>query len=96
MRDFSNNKFANSKDDALDSKPSPDKKSKSLDSKLARGNVGKSSYPTMFYPSHIADSVQDKLKITIPNQEMSIQVQEIEKFIAKKVVTQIWVMDLVF
>ena len=42
LRYFSNNQFANSKDDALDSKPS-EKKAKSLDSKLARGNIGKST-----------------------------------------------------
>jgi len=85
LRDFSNNKFANSKDDALDSKPSPDKKSKSLDSKLARGNVGKSSYPTMFYPSHIADSVQDKLKITILKpRDVNSSSRNRKKFIAKK------------
>ena len=64
LNNFSNNQKANSKDDAIDSKASEDaaeKKQKALDKKLARGK-----YPDkMFYPSHIADSVQDKLKITI-------------------------------
>ena len=84
LRDFSNNKLANTKDDALDSKPS-EKKSKSLDSKLARGNVGKSTYPTMFYPSHIADSVQDKLKITILKpRDTNSSSSGRKKFIARK------------
>ena len=84
LRDFSNNKLANTKDDALDSKPS-EKKSKSLDSKLARGNIGKSTYPTMFYPSHIADSVQDKLKITILKpRDTNSSSSGRKKFIARK------------
>jgi len=63
VKEFSDNRKANNKDDAIDSKKAEidaEKKSKALDKKLARGK-----YPTMFYPSHIADSVQDKLKITI-------------------------------
>ena len=84
LTDFSNNKLANSKDDALDSKPS-EKKSKSLDSKLARGNIGKSTYPTMFYPSHIADSEQDKLKITILKpRDTNSSSSGRKKFIARK------------
>ena len=84
MRDFSNNQFANSKDDALDSKPS-EKKAKSLDSKLARGNIGKSTYPTMFYPSHIQDSEQDKLKITILKpRDVNSSSKFRKKFVARK------------
>ena len=84
LRDFSNNKLANSKDDSLDSKAS-EKKSKSLDSKLARGNIGKSTYPTMFYPSHIADSEQDKLKITILKpRDTNSSSSGRKKFIARK------------
>ena len=84
LRDFSNNQFANSKDDALDSKPS-EKKAKSLDSKLARGNIGKSTYPTMFYPSHIADSLQDKLKITILKpRDVNSSSRSRKKFVARK------------
>ena len=84
LRDFSNNQIANSKDDALDSKPS-EKKAKSLDSKLARGNIGKSTYPTMFYPSHIADSLQDKLKITILKpRDTNSSSRNRKKFIARK------------
>ena len=84
LRDFSNNKLANTKDDALDSKPS-EKKAKSLDSKLARGNIGKSTYPTMFYPSHIEDSVQDKLKITILKpRDTNSSSSGRKKFIARK------------
>lgn len=68
VKEFSDNRKANSKDDAIDSKAAEiaaEKKLKSLDKKLARGHTSKSVYPRMFYPSHIADSVQDKLKITI-------------------------------
>ena len=84
LRDFSNNQFANSKDDALDSKPS-EKKAKSLDSKLARGNIGKSTYPTMFYPSHIQDSEQDKLKITILKpRDVNSSSKFRKKFVARK------------
>ena len=72
LRDFSNNKFANSKDDALDSK-------------LARGNIGKSTYPPMFYPSHIQDSLQDKLKITILKpRDVNSSSRNRKKFIARK------------
>ena len=63
LNNFSNNQKANNKDDAIDSKAAEDaaeKKQKALDKKLARGK-----YPKMFYPSHIANSVQDKLKISI-------------------------------
>ena len=63
LNNFSNNQRANNKDDAIDSKAAEDaaeKKQKALDKKLARGK-----YPKMFYPSHIANSVQDKLKISI-------------------------------
>ena len=85
LRDFSNNQFANSKDDKLDSKSSPDKKNKSLDSKLARGNIGKSVYPTMFYPSHITNSEQDKLKITILKpRDVNSSSKNRKKFIARK------------
>ena len=85
LRDFSNNQKANTKDDKLDSKSSPDKKNKSLDSKLARGNIGKSTYPTMFYPSHIADSQQDKLKITILKpRDVNSSSRNRKKFIARK------------
>ena len=84
LNNFSNNRKANTKDDALDSKPS-DKKAKSLDSKLARGNIGKSTYPTMFYPSHIADSQQDKLKITILKpRDVNSSSRNRKKFIARK------------
>jgi len=84
LNNFSNNRKANTKDDAIDSKAS-EKKSKSLDSKLARGNVGKSSYPTMFYPSHIEDSVQDKLKITILKpRDVNSSSRNRKKFIARK------------
>ena len=68
VKEFSDNRKANSKDDAIDSKAAEiaaEKKLKSLDKKLARGHTSKSVYPKMFYPSHIKDSVQDKLKITI-------------------------------
>ena len=84
LNEFSNNRKADSKDDAIDSKSS-DKKSKSLDSKLARGNIGKSIYPTMFYPSHIEDSVQDKLKITILKpRDVNSSSRNRKKFIARK------------
>ena len=84
LNNFSNNRKANTKDDALDSKPS-DKKAKSLDSKLARGNIGKSTYPTMFYPSHIADSQQDKLKITILKpRDVNSSSNNRKKFVARK------------
>ena len=60
LNNFSNNQKANSKDDAIDSKASENKE-KALDKRLARGK-----YPDkMFYASHIADSLQDKLKITL-------------------------------
>ena len=84
LNNFSNNRKTNTKDDALDSKPS-DKKAKSLDSKLARGNIGKSTYPTMFYPSHIADSQQDKLKITILKpRDVNSSSNNRKKFVARK------------
>ena len=71
LTDFSNNKKANNKDDEIDSKAAEDaaeKKQKALDKRLARGK-----YPDMFYPIHIRDSRQDKLKITIlkPKDENS-------------------------
>ena len=84
LNEFSNNRKAENKDDALDSKPS-EKKGKSLDSKLARGNIGKSTYPTMFYPSHIEDSSQDKLKITILKpRDVNSSSRNRKKFIARK------------
>ena len=85
LNNFSNNQKANSKDDAIDSKASENKQ-KALDKRLARGK-----YPDkMFYPSHIADSVQDKLKITIfkskdPNSSSTNR----KRFISRKVGDQL-------
>ena len=83
LNEFSNNRKANNKDDSIDSKKAEDeaeKKSKALDKKLARGK-----YPTMFYPSHIADSVQDKLKITILKpKDSNSSTSNRKRFIARK------------
>ncbi len=88
LNEFSNNRKANNKDDSIDSKKAEDeaeKKSKALDKKLARGK-----YPTMFYPSHIADSVQDKLKITILKpKDANSSTSNRKKFISKKVGNQL-------
>ena len=85
VADFSNKKKGNSKDDAIDSKASENKQ-KALDKRLARGK-----YPDkMFYPSHIADSVQDKLKITIfkPKDANSSSTNR-KRFISRKVGDQL-------
>jgi len=83
VKEFSDNRKANNKDDEIDSKKAEDeaeKKSKALDKKLARGK-----YPTMFYPSHIADSVQDKLKITILKpKDSNSSTSNRKRFIARK------------
>jgi len=88
LEGFSNNRKANSKDDEIDSKAAEDaaeKKQKALDKRLARGK-----YPDMFYPIHIRDSLQDKLKITIlkPKDENS-SASKRKRFASKKTGNQL-------
>lgn len=92
VKEFSDNRKANNKNDAIDSKAAEDEaekkaKEKNDDTykKLARGK-----YPTMFYPSHIGDSVQDKLKITILKpKDSNSSTSNRKKFISKKVGNQL-------
>ena len=88
LEGFSNNRKANNKDDAIDSKAAEiaaEKKQKALDKRLARGK-----YPDMFYPIHIRDSLQDKLKITIlkPKDENSSPSKR-KRFVSKKTGNQL-------
>ena len=88
VKEFSDNRKANSKDDEIDSKAAEDaaeKKQKALDKRLARGK-----YPDMFYPIHIRDSLQDKLKITIlkPKDENSSPSKR-KRFASKKTGSQL-------
>ena len=63
LNEFSNNRKAENKDDSIDaveeSKANKEEQTR-LNTKLSRGEYG-----TMVYPSHIKESVQDKLKISI-------------------------------
>ena len=83
LNEFSNNKKANNKDDSIDAKEE-DAKNKAeqarLNTKLARGQYG-----TMFYPSFIQKSNQDKLKISIIKpRKTNLSNTKREKFISRK------------
>ena len=81
--EFSNNRKSENKDDSIDSK-AEDKANKEeqarLNTKLSRGEYG-----TMAYPSHIRNSVQDKLKISIIKpRKTNLSNTKREKFISRK------------
>ena len=83
LNEFSNNKKANNKDDSIDAKEE-DANNKAeqarLNTKLARGQYG-----TMFYPSFIQKSNQDKLKISIIKpRKTNLSNTKREKFISRK------------
>ena len=81
--EFSNNKKAENKDDSIDSKAEDianKKEQARINTKLSRGEYG-----TMVYPSHIRDSVQDKLKISIIKpRKTNLSNTKRERFISKK------------
>ena len=83
VADFTNKKKGNNKDDSIDAKAEEDKnkaENARLNTKLARGQYG-----TMVYPSHIKNSVQDKLKISIIKpRKTNLSNTKREKFIARK------------
>tara|TARA_Y100000401_G_scaffold56971_1_gene45087 strand:- start:10 stop:1677 length:1668 start_codon:yes stop_codon:yes gene_type:complete len=83
LNSFSNNRKAENKDDSIDAKAEEaNNKAEQdrLNTKLARGQYG-----TMVYPSHIKDSVQDKLKISIIKpRKANLSNTKREKFISKK------------
>ena len=86
--DFTNKKKGNNKDDSIDAKAEElanEKEQRRLNTKLARGQYG-----TMFYPSFIQKSNQDKLKISIikPRKTNSSNTKR-EKFISKKTGNQL-------
>ena len=88
LNEFSNNKKANNKDDSIDAKEE-DAKNKAeqarLNTKLARGQYG-----TMFYPSFIQKSNQDKLKISIIKpRKTNLSNTKRERFISKKTGNQL-------
>ena len=88
LNEFSNNRKAENKDDSIDAK-AEDKANKEeqtrLNTKLARGEYG-----TMVYPSHIKNSVQDKLKISIIKpRKTNLSNTKREKFISKKTGNQL-------
>ena len=88
VADFTNKKKGNNKDDSIDAKAEEDKNKAEqarLNTKLARGQYG-----TMFYPSFIQKSNQDKLKISIikPRKTNSSNTKR-EKFISKKTGNQL-------
>ena len=79
LNEFSNNRKAESKDDSIDAAAEKEDLSK-LNARLSRGEYG-----TMVYPSHIKNSVQDKLKISIIKPRKSnLSNTKREKFISKK------------
>ena len=89
VSDFTNKKKGNTKDDSIDAKKKEADalaKQQALDKKLARGKYG-----TMFYPSFIQKSNQDKLKITIlkPKDPNSSPNKDRKRFISKKVGNQL-------
>jgi len=83
LNSFSNNRKAENKDDSIDAKAEEaNNKAEQdrLNTKLARGQYG-----TMVYPSHIKDSVQDKLKISIIKpRKTNLSNTKRERFISKK------------
>ena len=83
VADFTNKKKGNNKDDSIDSKAEDEANKKEqarLNTKLSRGEYG-----TMVYPSHIRDSVQDKLKISIIKpRKTNLSNTKRERFISKK------------
>ncbi len=88
VADFTNKKKGNNKDDSIDAKEE-DAKNKAeqarLNTKLARGQYG-----TMFYPSFIQKSNQDKLKISIIKpRKTNLSNTKREKFISKKTGNQL-------
>ena len=88
VADFTNKKKGNNKDDSIDAKAEElanEKEQRRLNTKLARGQYG-----TMFYPSFIQKSNQDKLKISIikPRKTNSSNTKR-EKFISKKTGNQL-------
>ncbi len=88
VADFTNKKKGNNKDDSIDAKEE-DAKNKAeqarLNTKLARGKYG-----TMFYPSFIQKSNQDKLKISIIKpRKTNLSNTKREKFISKKTGNQL-------
>ena len=88
VAEFTNKKKGNNKDDSIDAKAEEDKNKAEqarLNTKLARGQYG-----TMFYPSFIQKSNQDKLKISIikPRKTNSSNTKR-ERFISKKTGNQL-------
>ena len=88
VSEFTNKKKGNNKDDSIDAKAEEDKNKAEqarLNTKLARGQYG-----TMFYPSFIQKSNQDKLKISIikPRKTNSSNTKR-ERFISKKTGNQL-------
>jgi hypothetical protein len=83
LNEFSNNRKSENKDDSIDSKAEDianKEEQARLNTKLSRGEYG-----TMVYPSHIRDSVQDKLKISIIKpRKTNLSNTKREKFISKK------------
>ena len=88
VTDFTNKKKGNNKDDSIDAKAEElanEKEQRRLNTKLARGQYG-----TMFYPSFIQKSNQDKLKISIIKpRKTNLSNTKREKFISKKTGNQL-------
>ena len=83
LNEFSNNRKAENKDDSIDAKAEDianKEEQARLNTKLSRGEYG-----TMAYPSHIRNSVQDKLKISIIKpRKTNLSNTKREKFISRK------------
>ena len=88
VAEFTNKKKGNNKDDSIDAKAEEDKNKAEqarLNTKLARGQYG-----TMFYPSFIQKSNQDKLKISIIKpRKTNLSNTKRERFISKKTGNQL-------